>query len=44
MDYAEYKFKWTDDEELYEGSRYVWKTDKLNIKELFRKIILSELG
>lgn len=44
LNYTEYKFKWNDDEELYEGTRYIWKTDKINIEDLFRKIILSDLG
>lgn len=44
LDCTEYHFKWHDDEETYEGIRYIWKTDKINTKELFKEIILSDIG
>lgn len=43
LDYEEYLFKWHDEDETYEGKRYIWKTNKINIKKLFRKIILSDI-
>ncbi|MCY6960550.1 DUF3885 domain-containing protein [Clostridium brassicae] len=39
-----YPFKWRDDEETYKGIRYIWQTNKININELFKKIILSDIG
>ncbi len=37
-------FNWTDEEETFHGMRYIWKTGKIEIKKLFRKIITSDLG
>lgn len=39
-----YTFNWKDDEEIYKCSRYIWRTNNINVKELFRKIILSDIG
>lgn len=43
LDFREYSFKWKDDDEIYNGVRYIWRTNKINVKELFRKIILSDI-
>lgn len=37
-------FHWTDEEETFHGIRYIWKTNKVDIETLFRKIISSDLG
>ncbi|WP_430847513.1 DUF3885 domain-containing protein [Clostridium nigeriense] len=44
LDFIIYPFKWKDDGEIYNGVRYIWRTNKINVKELFRKIILSDIG
>ena len=37
-------FKWQDEGESYNGTRYIWYTKQLDDRRLFRKIILSDLG
>ncbi|WP_430840144.1 DUF3885 domain-containing protein [Clostridium nigeriense] len=44
LDFRMYSFKWKNDGEAYNGVRYIWRTNKINVKELFRKIILSDIG
>lgn len=39
-----FKFEWTDEEEKYFGTRYIFETNKINIKKLFRKILISDMG
>ncbi|OOM14583.1 DUF3885 domain-containing protein [Clostridium saccharobutylicum] len=39
-----FHFQWNDDGEKFNGTRYIWNTDRINIKRLFRKIILSDIG
>lgn len=39
-----YYFKWSDDVEDFNGTRYVWNTSKIDVKLLFEKIILSDIG
>ena len=39
-----YYFKWSDDGEKFNGTRYVWNTNKIDVKLLFEKIILSDIG
>lgn len=44
LDFIQYQFEWNDDGEKYIGIRYIWRTDKINTNELFRKIIISDIG
>lgn len=37
-------FKWQDEGENYNGTRYIWHTTYLDYVRLFTKIILSDLG
>ncbi len=37
-------FEWSDEGEIYHGTRYIWETNKINSDKLFRKIILSDIG
>lgn len=37
-------FEWNDDGERYNGTRYIWNTDRINSELLFRKIILSDIN
>ena len=37
-------FEWNDDGEIYNGTRYIWNTDRINSERLFRKIILSDIS
>lgn len=39
-----YQFEWNDEEEKYNGTRYIWDTDRIDSERLFRKIILSDIG
>lgn len=48
--YEVYQFTWKDndpdfdDDEIYTTVRYIWKTNAIKVEELFRRIILSDLG
>ena len=43
--YAMYSFTWEDlNSEELKGRRYVWKTNRIDIKKLAREIILSDIG
>ena len=43
--YAMYSFTWEDlNSEEVKGRRYVWKTNRIDIKKLAREIILSDIG
>jgi hypothetical protein len=39
-----YQFEWNDEGEKYNGTRYIWDTDRIDSERLFRKIILSDIG
>lgn len=44
LDFQNLFFEWKDDGEIFHGIRYVWKTNYLDVRTLFLKIILSEIG
>ncbi|WP_195237341.1 DUF3885 domain-containing protein [Romboutsia sp. 1001285H_161024_C4] len=39
-----YSFEWNDEGEKFKATRYIWVTNKIDSKSLFRKIILSDIG
>lgn len=39
-----YNFDWNDDGYIYNGTRYIWNTNKINSERLFKKIIISDIG
>lgn len=44
--YDNYKLKWKypDDEDTYICNRYIYQVDEIDIKNLFREIVLSDIG